>query len=91
MEYPSKKITTQEDSRQQLLCIVSWGSGETIRLKYTPEQQKVWYRKNKEEFPEIKAMLESEQRFEIVGVLRRMPQNFTFRGLPEDVRNDYLL
>lgn len=36
-------------------------------------------------------MLESEQRFEIIGTLRRMPQNFTFRGLPEDVRNDYLL
>lgn len=59
--------------------------------KYTPEQQKVWYRKNKEEFPEIKAMLESKQRSEIIGALRGMPQNFTFRGLPEDVRNDYLL
>ena len=59
--------------------------------RYTPEQQKVWYRKNKEEFPEIKAMLESEQRFEIVGVLRRMPQNFLFKGLPDDIKDDYKL
>lgn len=28
MEYPSKKITTQEDSRPQLLCTVSARSGE---------------------------------------------------------------
>ena len=34
--------------------------------------------RNVEEYPEIKTMLESEQRFEIVGVLRRMPQNFHF-------------
>lgn len=59
--------------------------------RYSPPQQKSWYTKNVEEYPEIKAMLESEQRFEIIGTLRRMPQNFTFRGLPEDVRNDYLL
>ena len=45
----------------------------------------------KEEFPEIKAMLESEQRFEIVGVLRRMPQNFLFKGLPDDIKDDYKL
>ena len=59
--------------------------------RYSPPQQKSWYTKNVEEYPEIKTMLESEQRFEIIGALRRMPQNFTFRGLPEDVRNDYLL
>lgn len=59
--------------------------------RYLPEQQKAWYTKSKEEFPEITAMLESDKRAEIMGSLRRMPQNFTFRGLPEDVRNDYLL
>ena len=59
--------------------------------RYSPPQQKSWYTKCTEEYPEITAMLESEQRFEIIGALRRMPQNFTFRGLPEDVRNDYLL
>lgn len=59
--------------------------------RYSPPQQKSWYTECTEKYPEIKAMLESEQRFEIIGALRRMPQNFTFRGLPEDVRNDYLL
>lgn len=59
--------------------------------RYLPEQQKAWYTKSKEEFPEITAMLESDKRAEIMGSLRRMPQNFTFRGLPEDVRNNYLL
>ena len=59
--------------------------------RYSSPQQKSWYTKCTEEYPEIRAMLESKQRFEIIGALRRMPQNFTFRGLPEDVRNDYLL
>ena len=38
--------------------------------RYSPPQQKSWYTKNVEEYPEIKVMLESEQRFEIVGVSR---------------------
>ena len=42
--------------------------------RYSPPQQKSWYTKNVEEYPEIKTMLESEQRFEIVGTLRRLPQ-----------------
>lgn len=36
-------------------------------------------------------MLESEQRFEIIGTLRRMPQNFLFKGLPDDIKDDYKL
>lgn len=59
--------------------------------RYSPPQQKSWYTKNVEEYPEIKTMLESEQRFEIVGVLRRMPQNFLFKGLPDDIKDDYKL
>ena len=43
------------------------------------------------EYPEIKTMLESEQRFEIIGTLRRMPQNFLFKGLPDDIKDDYKL
>lgn len=39
----------------------------------------------------IKGMLESEQRFEIIGTLRRMPQNFLFKGLPDDIKDDYKL
>ena len=38
--------------------------------RYSPPQQKSWYTKNVEECPEITAMLESEQRFEIIGTLR---------------------
>jgi hypothetical protein len=57
--------------------------------RYSPPQQKAWYTKNTEEYPEIKAMLESEQRFEIIGTLRRMPQNFLFKGLPDDIKDDY--
>lgn len=53
--------------------------------------QKSWYTKCTEEYPEIKAMLESEQRFEIIGALRRMPQNFLFKGLPDDIKDDYKL
>lgn len=59
--------------------------------RYSPPQQKSWYTKNVEEYPEIKTMLESEQRFEIVGVLRRLPQNFLFKGLPDDIKDDYKL
>ena len=59
--------------------------------RYSPPQQKSWYTKNVEEYPEIKAMLESEQRFEIIGALRRMPQNFLFKGLPDDIKDDYKL
>ena len=59
--------------------------------RYSPSQQKSWYTKNVEESPEIKAMLESEQRFEIIGTLRRMPQNFLFKGLPDDIKDDYKL
>ena len=59
--------------------------------RYSPPQQKAWYTKNTEEYPEIKAMLESEQRFEIIGVLRRMPQNFLFNGLPDGIKDDYKL
>ena len=33
--------------------------------RYLPEQQKAWYTKSKEEFPEITAMLESDKRAEI--------------------------
>ena len=36
-------------------------------------------------------MLESEQRSEIIGTLRRMPQNFLFKGLPDDIKDDYKL
>lgn len=59
--------------------------------RYSPEQQKAWYTKNTEEYPEIKAMLESEQRFEIIGALRRTPQNFRFMGFPDDIKDDYKL
>lgn len=59
--------------------------------RYSPPQQKSWYTKNVEEYPEIKTMLESEQRFEIIGTLRRMPQNFLFKGLPDDIKDDYKL
>ena len=59
--------------------------------RYSPPQQKSWYTKNVEECPEIKTMLESEQRFEIIGTLRRMPQNFLFKGLPDDIKDDYKL
>lgn len=59
--------------------------------RYSPPQQKSWYTKNVEEYPEIKTMLESEQRFEIIGALRRMPQNFLFKGLPDDIKDDYKL
>lgn len=59
--------------------------------RYSPEQQKSWYTKNTEEYPEIKAMLESEQRFEIIGALRRTPQNFRFMGFPDDIKDDYKL
>ena len=59
--------------------------------RYSPEQQKAWYTKNTEEYPEIKAMLESEQRFEIIGALRRTPQNFRFMGFPDDTKDDYKL
>ena len=37
------------------------------------------------------SMLESEQRSEIIGTLRRMPQNFLFKGLPDDIKDDYKL
>ena len=59
--------------------------------RYSTPQQKSWYTKNVEECPEITAMLESEQRFEIIGTLRRMPQNFLFKGLPDDIKDDYKL
>lgn len=59
--------------------------------RYSPPQQKSWYTKNVEEYPEIKTMLESEQRFEIIGALRRLPQNFLFKGLPDDIKDDYKL
>lgn len=59
--------------------------------RYSPPQQKSWYTKCTEEYPEITAMLESEQRFEIIGTLRRMPQNFLFKGLPDDIKDDYKL
>lgn len=59
--------------------------------RYSPPQQKSWYTKNVEECPEITAMLESEQRSEIIGTLRRMPQNFLFKGLPDDIKDDYKL
>ena len=29
--------------------------------------------------------------FEIIGVLRRMPQNFLFNGLPDGIKDDYKL
>lgn len=59
--------------------------------RYSPPQQKSWYTKCTEEYPEITAMLESEQRSEIIGTLRRMPQNFLFKGLPDDIKDDYKL
>lgn len=59
--------------------------------RYSPPQQKSWYTKNVEEYPEIKTMLESEQRFEIIAALRRLPQNFLFKGLPDDIKDDYKL
>lgn len=40
---------------------------------------------------QVSKMLESEQRFEIIGTLRRMPQNFLFKGLPDDIKDDYKL
>ena len=59
--------------------------------RYSPPQQKSWYTKCTEEYSEITAMLESEQRSEIIGTLRRMPQNFLFKGLPDDIKDDYKL
>ena len=61
--------------------------------RYSPPQQKSWYTKNVEEYPEIKADAPAVIAYtgRTTGTLRRMPRNFTFRGLPEDVRNDYLL
>lgn len=43
--------------------------------RYSPPQQKSWYTKNVEEYPEITAMLESEQRFEIIIVLLKTVLN----------------